>query len=60
MYFIIDGSEKLKSFQIKIDKSRIYDGFAVFLAINLIKYFLLFFGVISIIFLIIQLFKKKE
>jgi hypothetical protein len=34
--------------------------FEIFLIISIIKFFLLLFGVISIIFLIIQLFKKKE
>lgn len=34
--------------------------FEIFLIISIIKFFLLLFGVISIIFLIIQLFKKKK
>ena len=59
-YFYIDNSERLRLFQIKADRHRIDDGFAVFLTINLVKYFLLLFGIISVIFLIVQFFKKKK
>lgn len=58
-YYLIETSKQLVNWQRKIDNSDISDGFALFITINLIKYFLLIFGITSTIFLIVTILKNK-
>lgn len=58
-YYFIETSKQLVNWQRKIDNSDISDGFALFITINIVKYFLLIFGITSTIFLIVTILKNK-
>lgn len=59
LYFFIDNSNRINSILISIQKSNSSKGFGVFISINLLKWFLLIFGVVSLFLVGQKVYKKK-
>ncbi len=60
IYFGIVNWTRLNIFLKSHQHSNPSKTLGVFLMINIVKYFLLLFGIISLVFLIIQFFKKEK
>lgn len=59
-YFRINNSSKINSMLIRIQKSNSSRGFGIYLTINLFKYFLLIFGIVSFLVVLFKFLNKKE
>jgi len=59
-YYSLQQSKTINNWQQKLDATNISDGFAFFITINLIKYFLLIFGVITMLFLLVNTLKSNQ
>ena len=59
-YFGINNSSKINSMLIRIQKSNSSRGFGIYLTINLFKYFLLIFGIVSFLVVLFKFLNKKE
>ncbi|CAM1373977.1 conserved hypothetical protein [Tenacibaculum xiamenense] len=58
LFYWIKNSSKIELWQSKLDNSNIPDGFGLFVTVNIIKYFLLLVSLMSLVLLLIKLFKK--
>ncbi|CAL2087947.1 hypothetical protein [Tenacibaculum sp. 190524A02b] len=59
-YYSLQQSKTIHNWQQKLDTTNISDGFAFFITINLIKYFLLIFGIITMLFLLVNTLKPNQ
>lgn len=57
LYFWIEDAEIIENFMEKVDRIYIHRGFAVFIFIHLVKYFMGVFGSMALLFFIFRLHK---
>jgi hypothetical protein len=60
LYFFLEHSNKVSLILVAIQKSSSSRGFGIYIALNLLKWFLLMFACISVFQIFLRFFKKKQ
>ena len=59
-YFVLTNSEKVNSTLLKVQNSNSNKAFGIYITLHLLKWFLLIFGVISMVLIMYELVIKKK